>query len=770
METFYLLVVGILILLAVSDLVVGVSNDAVNFLNSAIGSRAASFRIIILVAAAGILFGATFSSGMMEVARKGIFHPEHFYLNEIMVIFLAVMLTDIILLDLFNTFGLPTSTTVSIVFELLGAAVAVSMIKLGGADAASEGMSSYINTSSALLIITGILLSVVIAFTSGMIVQYIVRVVFTFNYKKYIKYFGALWGGIAISAITYFILIKGAKGASFMSSDTATLIREHSGLILTASFVGWTILLQLLLWIFRLNILRLIVLVGTFALAMAFAGNDLVNFIGVPLAGLESFRTFQESGAGEPTGFLMTSLSNPVKTPTLFLLIAGMIMVIALWTSKKARSVTATTLDLGRQDVGYERFESSGVARGIVRVSIGMAGVVDRIIPSRFKSFLNGRFDQSHFKDNKTEKDLSFDLVRASVILVVASGLIALATSLKLPLSTTYVTFMVAMGTSLSDGAWGRESAVYRVSGVVTVIAGWFFTAFVAFTAAFGVAYLIHWGGLVSILLLLAVAVLILFRSYRLYRKRDAELKNNIRVLDLEQESFDGDDILKNCTKDVYKNLSTISILFSNTISSLVELKRKTIKRNLKEIKELNKEVKSLKNNIYKTVYKLQVDDIESGHHYVQVLDYLRETAHCLTFIADPVATYIENNHSPLVRDQQDDLHNLAEDINSYFSKSIQSIKASEFSKLEQLVKTQQGLLDSIIKLKKKQLKRIKNGETGTKNSELFLNTLTETKNLILYTLNLFKAQRDFVNHKNNYTDTVVQDKEVVKNPNPDSN
>ncbi len=746
MEAFYLLIVGILILLAVSDLIIGVSNDAVNFLNSAIGSKAASFKIIMIIAAIGILFGATFSSGMMEVARKGIFHPEYFYLNEIMIIFLAVMLTDIILLDLFNTFALPTSTTVSIVFELLGSAVAVSLMKLSKAGEGASSMSTYINSSSALVIITGILLSVAIAFTIGMVVQYIVRVVFSFNFEKNIKYFGALWGGIAISAITYFILIKGAKGASFMSEETIDWIKANTWLILGLSFAGWTLLLQLLLWIFRFNILKTIVLVGTFALAMAFAGNDLVNFIGVPLAGLESFRAFLGSGIADSSGYLMTALSHPVKTPTSFLLIAGIIMVVALWTSKKARSVTATTLDLGRQDEGYERFESSGVARGIVRVSIGIAGLFEKIIPNKLQRYLKSRFDQNKYQENKREKGVSFDLVRASVTLVVASALISLGTSLKLPLSTTYVTFMVAMGTSLADGAWGRDSAVYRVSGVVTVIGGWFFTAFCAFSASFLVAYLIKWGGIIAILALVVLACFILFRSFRLHRKRNEEMKKQIEMAQFEGE-INGINILKNCTESIYTSLSTISELFSGTIKGLVELKRKSIKKNIKDIKQLNKETKLLKNNVYQTIIKLHEDEFESGHFYVQVLDYLRETAHCLTFIAGPVFTYIDNNHPPLIKEQQRDLTGLSEEIEAFFSKVIGSIKNSDFSGLNDLLKYQNKLLEEIVKLKKRQLKRIKNHETGTRNSELVLNTLTESKNLLLYTVNLLKAQRDFVIH-----------------------
>ncbi|MFC2115723.1 inorganic phosphate transporter [Bacteroidota bacterium] len=745
METYYLVILGILVLLAVSGLVVGVSNDAVNFLNSATGSKAASFNTIMIIAAAGIMFGVTFSSGMMEVARKGIFHPEHFFLNEIMIIFLAVMLTNIILLDLFNTFALPTSTTVSIVFSLLGGAVAVSLIKIAGSDAAISDMSKYINSSSALLIITGILLSVVIAFSMGMLIQYLVRVLFSFNFEKYIKYFGALWGGIAITAITFFILIKGAKGSSFLTKESIAWIKENTMLILFASMVGWTLLLQVLQWLFRLNTLKLIVLVGTFALAMAFAGNDLVNFIGVPLAGIEAFKSFLAAGFSDPSGYLMTSLSEPVKTPTSFLLLAGIIMVIALWTSKKAKSVMATELDLGRQDEGYERFESSGVSRGIVRVSIAISSGFDRFIPARMKQFLKHRFDKDTFQENKSVKGISFDLVRASVNLVVASTLISFATSLKLPLSTTYITFMVAMGSSLSDGAWGRDSAVYRVSGVVTVIGGWFFTAFCAFTFAFFLAYLIHWGGMIVIISLVLLAAFILYKSISMHRKRDAELKKNSGMADLETEEVNGDSILSSCSKSVYKTLSSVSILFSSSITGLIDLNRKTIKRSIKEIKELNKETKALKSNIYKTVSKLQEDEIESGHYYVQVLDYLRETAHCLTFIAEPVFTYIDNNHPALIKVQQAELKEIAEEINSFFSDTIQSIKNSNFENLADLNDTQQTLLEKITKLKKIQLKRIKNRETGTKNSSLYLNTLTETKNLLLYAVNLLKAQRDFV-------------------------
>jgi phosphate/sulfate permease len=754
MELYYILILGILIALAISDLVVGVSNDAVNFLLSAIGSKAASFKVIMIIATLGIIVGATFSSGMMEVARKGIFHPDQFFFNEIMIIFLAVMLTDVILLDFFNTIALPTSTTVSIVFELLGAAVAISLVKVAASDTSSiADMSQYINTSSALIIITGILLSVVVAFTVGMIIQYIVRIFFSFNYEKNIRNFGALWGGFAISAITYFILIKGAKGSSFMDSETIEWINGNTFKILFVSFIGWSIILQLANWIFRLNILKFIVLVGTFALAMAFAGNDLVNFIGVPLAGLESFRSFMDSGISDPSAFSMISLSAKVMTPTLFLLIAGVIMVVALWTSKKARSVSTTTLNLGRQDEGYERFDSSAVARSIVRGTVSVASVMDKIIPKSVGQFLSSRFDQNSLNNQKKEAGVSWDLVRASVNLVVASILIAFATSLKLPLSTTYVTFMVAMGTSLADGAWGRESAVYRVSGVVTVIGGWFFTAFSAFSVSMLIAYLIHLGNIYAVIGLLGLAIFFFIKTHGVHRKRDDAQKKAEESSALDDDLVNGENIFISCNESVYQTLSSIAILYSNIVMSLIDMKRKNAKRNLKEIIALNKETKKLKNNIHKTITQLQEDDIETGHFYVQVLDYLRETAHCLTFIAEPAFDYIDNNHHPLHAEQQSELKEFSQELNLYFSDIIQIIKKADYEKLEKIFSKQTELLDEITNIKKKQFKRIKKQTTGTKNSTLYLNTITESKNLILYCVNLLKAQRDFVQYnKSNHT------------------
>ncbi len=742
MEKLYIIIIGLLFILAISDLIVGVSNDAVNFLNSAIGSKAAPFKVIMVVAALGILVGATFSSGMMEVARKGIFHPNQFFFSEIIIIFLAVMLTDIILLDLFNTFGLPTSTTVSIVFELLGAAIAISIIKISNATGEGALLGTYINSGKALAIISGILLSVIIAFTFGSVIQYIARIIFSFDFEKPLKYFGALWGGIAITAITYFILIKGAKGSSFISDSTLEWIMSHTGMIILFSFIGWTIILQLVSWIFRFNILKFIVLVGTFALAMAFAGNDLVNFIGVPLAGFESFKAFMESGVTDAAQYSMEALQAQVKTPTSFLLIAGLIMVGALWLSKKARSVTKTEIDLARQDEGSERFSSSGLARSLVRVAIGTSSFLKKVLPDTFFEQINKRFDRTIYEQEKTKKSISFDLVRATVNLTVASILIAFGTSLKLPLSTTYVTFMVAMGTSLADRAWGRESGVYRISGVITVIGGWFFTALSAFTMSFLIALIIHWFGFAGILVIVALVIATVIHSFRIHRKRS---KEKIEEAEIEKVILNGEDILVKCKQDVLSVLISASKMYYVVIDGFIKEKRKTLKKSLKDIKELNKRTKDLKDGVTLTLKKLDEESEDAGPYYVQVLDYLREAAHCLNYLTDPLFKHVDNNHPPITDPQETDLYNLNEEISTFYSYIFNMVKQDKYEQLPDTLDQQHKILEMISKMRKRMVKRLKKGEVGTKISIVYFNTLSETKNLMLHTVNIVKAQRDFV-------------------------
>ncbi len=518
MDILFLCTVGFLFLLAIFDLSVGVSNDAVNFLNSAIGSRAASFKRILAVASVGVFIGAAMSNGMMDIARHGIFRPEQFSFYELICIFMAVMVTDVILLDIFNTLGMPTSTTVSMVFELLGATVVVSLLKMAS-DTTGLGLSDLLNTEKALSVIIGIFLSVAIAFFFGTIVQLTARTIFTFNYKSRLKWKIGIFGGVCTTAIVYFLLIKGAKDLTFMTPEVKDRIASHMAAIIGACLAGSTLLMQLL-HVLRVNVLKVVVMTGTFALAMAFAGNDLVNFIGVPLSGLASYRDYMANGAGDAHGFMMDSLNGPADTPIAFLVGAGVIMVISLATSKKARNVTKTEIGLGSQNGGDEMFGSSGLARRLVRWSLSVLAWIRRITPRTLRRRLAERFNTD---ESIIEQGASFDLIRGSVNLVLAGALIALGTSLKLPLSTTFVTFMVAMGTSLADRAWGRESAVFRITGVISVIGGWFITAGAAFIGAGITVFLMYSGGAWVMFALAALTLFLLVRSNRRFRAKTAE-------------------------------------------------------------------------------------------------------------------------------------------------------------------------------------------------------------------------------------------------------
>ena len=743
MDKVFLLIVAVLFLLAFSDLIVGVSNDAVNFLNSAIGAKVAPLRVILIVAAAGILIGTTFSSGMMEVARKGIFHPGSFTFYNIMIIFLAVMLTDVLLLDLFNTFGLPTSTTVSIVFELLGAAVGIAILTISAKGQNFSEMGNYINSGKALAIISGILVSVVVAFTVGAVIQYISRLLFSFNFGRTMKYFGAIWGGIALTFITYFILIKGAKGTSFMSAGNIQWIVEHTGFILIASLVAWTIIFQLLYWLFKFNILKFIVLAGTFALAMAFAGNDLVNFIGVPLAGFESYRIFSATQDASAHSFLMSSLAGQVKTPTLYLIIAGLVMVITLWLSRKAHSVVKTTLNLSDQDVVDERFESSMVARSIVRQAIKVSKTVQMIIPDTVLKKVKKRFDAKPFKAYvKNNPGVSFDLIRASVNLVVASVLISFATSLKLPLSTTYVTFMVGMGSSLADGAWGRESAVYRITGVVAVIGGWFFTALCAFTVALIIALLLYWTHLIGLVALIPFAIFLIVKSHIFHHKKSEEESRKNEHLKI--TSLDGDSIYEKCSANITSLLLATHKVLSRTIDSLIKEKHKKLREDVKTAKNLSKEAKALKKEIPITLQKLTEESFESGQNYIEIIDYLREMMHCITHIVNPVHEHVDNNHTPLNKFQEESLIEINNLLQGYISEIVKSITHSDFSKQEKNILNAQSINDTITKIRKKHLKTIKKEPGSTRTNMLFLDILNELKILVLHINNIYKSFRDF--------------------------
>ncbi len=762
METIYLILVIILFSLAISDLIVGVSNDAVNFLNAAVGSRVASFRVIMTVAAFGILAGTLFSSGMMEVARKGIFHPQMFYFSEIMYIFLAVMVADVVMLDVFNTFGLPTSTTVSIVFDLLGASVGMASIKLMGPEKdllpfkqylydnhlisslnESLNIGDFINSSKALAIITGILVSVAIAFTVGAIIQYLVRVVFSFDYQKRIKKFGALWGGFAITFITYFMLVKGIKGASFVTEDTVAWIDTHKGLIMLYSFLGWIVILQGLYWLFKVNILKIIVLIGTFSLAMAFAGNDLVNFIGVPIAGYNAYTLWNP--ASDPDITMMTQLGGKVAIPTYFLLGAGFIMVITLFTSRKAKSVIKTSIDLSRQSEGDERFKSNKLSKIIVRSSIAAAEGVKKVMPRRMRSAIEAQFRPVKHSTTDAEAAPAFDLIRASVILTVSSALIAFGTSLKLPLSTTYVTFMVAMGASLADKAWGRESAVYRISGVFTVIGGWFLTAMVAFTIAFTMAYLFYYGGFIAVFIMVAFAIYLFVYTKKVHEKREEEADEHKKaILDLNSSN-----VAEKVVNAITTYMQSIIDELNNTIKGLEEENLKPLKKSKKKIDKITADTKYLKDHVNDLVEKIREESLDTSYYVVTILDYLREMLHSISFVINPIMEHVDNNHKPLLKQQIKELYHLKTLLKTMYSIIIKHIEERDFSNQDNVFKAEEEFLKQVEAYKKTQVKRIKNGLVGTKNTILYLNILNELKNLSLQTGNLYKAQRDFIASKN---------------------
>ena len=642
METIYLCIVIFLFVLAVFDLVVGVSNDAVNFLQSAVGAKAASFKTILFIAGIGVFIGAALSNGMMDIARHGIYQPEHFYFAEIMCILLAVMLTDVVLLDVFNTMGMPTSTTVSMVFELLGGTFALALIKVYGSD--TLGLGDLINTDKALSVIMAIFVSVAIAFFFGMLVQWLARIVFTFNYTKKMKYSIGIFGGIAATSIIYFMLIKGLKDSSFMTPENKHWIQENTAMLIGCFFVFFTILMQVLHWC-KVNVFKIVVLLGTFALALAFAGNDLVNFIGVPLAGYSSFIDYTTNGtAAGPDGFLMTSLLGPAKTPWYFLIGAGAIMVYALCTSKKAHNVIKTSVDLSRQDEGEESFGSTPIARTLVRFSMTIANGLSKVMPESGKRWIETRFQ----KDEAIIADgAAFDLVRASINLVLAGLLIALGTSLKLPLSTTYVTFMVAMGTSLADRAWGRDSAVFRITGVLSVIGGWFITAGAAFTICFFVTFVIYFGGTIAIIALIGLAVFMLIRSQVMYKKRKEKEKGNATIKQLMQ-STDNMEILellrKHTREELGKILEFTEDNFERTVTAFLHENLRGLRRAMGSVKFEKQLIKQMKRTGTLAMCRLDNNTVlEKGLYYYQGNDFASELVYSVGRLCEPCLEHIDN-------------------------------------------------------------------------------------------------------------------------------
>ena len=742
METIYLCIIIFLFVLAVFDLIVGVSNDAVNFLNSAVGARAASFKTILFIAGIGIFIGASLSNGMMDIARHGIYQPEHFYFAEIMCILLAVMLTDVVLLDVFNSMGMPTSTTVSLVFELLGGTFALSLIKVHNSD--TLGLGDLINTDKALSVIMAIFVSVAIAFFFGMLVQWTARVYFTFNYKKKMKYNIALFGGIAATSIIYFMLIKGLKDSSFMTPDNKHWIQENTWMLITVFFVSFTILMQVLHWL-KVNVFKVVVLMGTFALALAFAGNDLVNFIGVPLAGFSSFMDYTANGAGNANGFLMTSLLGPAKTPWYFLIGAGAIMVYALCTSKKAHAVIKTSVDLSRQDEGEETFGSTPIARTVVRISMTLANSICRIMPENTKQWFNSRFrkDEAIIADGA-----AFDLVRASVNLVLAGLLIALGTSLKLPLSTTYVTFMVAMGTSLADRAWGRDSAVYRITGVLSVIGGWFITAGAAFTICFFVALVLHYGGNISIIALIALAVFILIRSQVMYKKRKAKTQGNETLKQLMQTT-NSEEALQLMRKHTREELSRIleyaETNFELTVTSFLHENLRGLRRAMGSTKFEKQLIKQMKRT--GTVAMCRLDNntvLEKGLYYYQGNDFASELVYSIARLCEPCLEHIDNNFNPLDAIQKGEFCDVSEDITYLIQQCRKKLESNEYANMEEEIRRANDLNGQLSLLKRKELQRIQSQSGSIRVSMVYLTMVQEAQNVVTYTINLMKVSRKF--------------------------
>ena len=652
METFYLFLVIFLFVLAIVDLSVGVSNDAVNFLNSAIGARAASFKVIIAIAAVGVFVGAALSNGMMDIARHGIYQPQHFYFSEIMCILAAVMLTDVVLLDIFNSLGMPTSTTVSMVFELVGGTVAIALVKIASSSGALQ-LGDLLNTEKAFTVILGIFLSVAIAFFFGVIVQYLSRILFSFNYKKSSKYFIGLFGGLAATSIIYFMLIKGLKTSSFMTGEFKDMVYANTGMIVLGCMVFFTILMQVLHWL-KVNVFKVVILMGTFALALAFAGNDLVNFIGVPLAGYSSYMDLMAQGGTTTTDtFLMTSLLGPAQTPWYFLVGSGIVMVIALATSKKAQNVVKTSLDLSRQSDGEESFGTSPVARVLVRNCSNISATILSIVPTPVKNWIDSRFDQSEMiMDDKA----SFDLVRASVNVVLSGLLIALGTSLKLPLSTTYVAFMVAMGTSLADRAWGRESAVYRITGVLSVIGGWFITAGAAFTICFIVALLIYWGGIPALVAMIGLAIYSLVRSHFAYKAklRKEALKEEVNsTVSKLRKATDTREALalfrEHSREELQSDLDFTAEVFGKAVNGFMNENLRELRKVLTAVEEKKIHLKQVKRVGTLGVTQLDHDiAVEKGLYYYQGNDFASEIIFSIRRLAEPMKDHIDNNFSPL--------------------------------------------------------------------------------------------------------------------------
>ena len=733
-------------MLAIFDLLVGVSNDAVNFMNSAVGAKVARYRTIIIVAAVGVFAGAILSNGMMDIARHGIFQPANFSFYEIMCILLAVMVTDVVLLDVFNTLGLPTSTTVSMVFELLGGTFILAILKIIGDETGLLSLGDMMNTEKALSVIMGIFLSVAIAFIAGTLVQYISRIIFSFNYKKHLSWTIGIFGGISVTSLSYFVLIKGLKSAPFMSAESLAWIDQNTTLLVAGCFVFFTLLMQILHWC-KVNVFRIIVLLGTFALALAFAGNDLVNFIGVPLAGFSAYTDYvaNSNGAGIHD-FMMSSLMSSAKTPSIFLLASGIIMVYALATSKKAKNVIKTSVDLARQEEGDEMFGSSALARTIVRRATTINEFMVKVIPVGMRRWIDSRFNKDEVI---LENGAAFDMVRAAVNLGLSGLLIIIGTTMKLPLSTTYVTFIVAMGSSLADRAWGRESAVYRITGMLSVIGGWFITAFVAFTICALVTAIMFYTSFVGMFIFICVAVFLLVRSNIKYSKKEKA----------EQQ----DDTFKRmmASKDKAEVLSLLRLHVKETLTDYINYTEQAymqvtdgfINEDLKQLKKVmsstDDQKKMLKKRRRKEILGLRRIPIpiaiEKNTWFHLGSNSCEQMLYCLKRICEPCKEHVDNNFNPISKDCIAEFLPIREELCQLMDRTQTVIENNNYAEADDILVKGDALKNKISALRKQQMNRMQEADsTSLKASMVYLNILQESQELVSIWRHLLRASRFF--------------------------
>lgn len=742
---FFTVLLVILFIVAIIDLIVGVSNDAVNFLNSAIGSKAAPIRTILLVASAGVVIGSMFSSGMMEIARNGLFNPSFFTFEQVMFLFLAVMLTDIILLDFYNSLGLPTSTTVSLVFEILGAAFAIGVLHSfsTGLSWGDIQLDNILNFSSAFTIITGIFLSIFLAFIVGSLIQRVSRVIFTFSIKKSIKNYGAIFCGLSITTIIYFLLIKGVKGSSLVTDAQVKWVMEHTWSIVLASFVFFSVVIQLIMWYTKINPLKVVVLLGTFSLAMAFAGNDLVNFIGVAVGGLVAFQNWAASGIPADQ-YQMGILSEKLVTPTWILLVSGLVMVITLWTNAKSRKVTETELSLSRQDEGDEKFRPNVVSRIMVGVALLAGRTTDSLLPRSWSKAIEKRFEKGA-TDAISEKDQpSFDLVRASVNLLVSSVLIAYGTSQKLPLSTTFVTFMVAMGTSFADQAWGRESAVYRVAGVMNVIAGWLITAVVAFAFSGFIAFVLFKTGHVGVIVVTVLAAFLIIRSHVRFAKKEKKESSEKQIFasnlkDLKQAIDESNEV-------TVKNLKVIMKVYGTSVESLAKEKRKAVEKSMWRIKELREQNEKIQHKIIKYVKKMPRQNLAASRLYILMFDYMQDLYQSILLISESCTVHLQNYHTSPSKRYLQQLHEVDKGLQAFTALVCQDIGASHFGHAQEIKDQHQKWLRQLDQFVDDQIAAIQKDNVGNRIGLLQMRLLLESKDVLNAIYGMYNLYLDYHN------------------------